>query len=343
MSGPQLAEAAGAQDGAPAPASLEAWLAAQPDVLAVGRAPGGGPAVAGVVRHGTRLARILLAAAPPDAGDLEAFAAAARGRGCAVVRAEIAEGDAAGLAAYREAGFRPIRPDVHSAQPARAVLRLERWLDGRARERGEPYFTQTTWFTCGPAALMLARHRLDASAPVDRRTEIRLWREATTIQAPGGPGGCDPFGLACAAARRGLAVTLVSTFEGLFFTQRIADAWRRDLMEFVQAEFRADARALGVAVEIRRLEMGELAATLAGGRLAIVLVDQGIAHGRPMPHWVLAYAVEDGLVMVDDPWAEPEDHETDIDRFALPIALDELDRMAWYGAPPYRAVLLLGG
>ena len=44
---------------------------------------------------------------------------------------------------------------------------------------------------------------------------------------------------------------------------------------------------------------------------------------------------------VDDPWIEPEDGDTDTDTFELPVPSADLDRMAWYGATPYRAVVLL--
>src|SRR3546814_2094248 len=38
---------------------------------------------------------------------------------------------------------------------------------------------------------------------MERALEIRIWREATTIFMTSGHGGCDPYGLAVAANRRG--------------------------------------------------------------------------------------------------------------------------------------------
>lgn len=305
-----------------------------------------GVAVAGVVRPGTLMARIRSVDGPADraAPALAGFLTAAAERGCTAVRIEVADADpaAVALAALLDGcGFRAVDPAVHAAQPARSIRRFERTLDGGNGARTLPYYSQTTGFTCGPVALMLAHRRFDPAAPVDRRTEVALWREATTIHAPSGPGGCDPFGVACAAARRGLTTRLVASIEGPFLTGWATDPYRRDLMEFVQAEFRAEARDLGVQVAIRPWTHADLDATLAAGGVGIVLIDQIIFNGYVIPHWILVHGHADGVYRVDDPWIEPEDGDTDTDTFELPVPSADLDRMAWYGATPYRAVVLL--
>lgn len=302
-------------------------------------ATAGGTTVSGVLRPGTRLARIT-GAAGTSAEALSAFVAAAEGRGCLAVRAEVPDGDPA-AAAFAAAGFTTVDPAVHARQPARPVMRLERPLSGAGRGRTLPYFAQTTWFTCGPVAVMLAAHRLGRPEPVGRRSEVALWREATTVHAPGGPGGCEPFGIACAAARRGLRTRVISTIEGPFLMDRAADPYKRDLMLFVQSEFRAEARERGVDVQIRPWTDADLAATLAVGGVAIVLIDQIVFQGHPMPHWVLVHGASADTWWLDDPWVDEELGETDTDKFDVPVAAAELDRMAWYGATPYRAAVLI--
>ncbi len=59
-----------------------------------------------------------------------------------------------------------------------------------------------TAFTCGPVCLGMALAGFGLT-PLSRAEEIQIWREATTVRTPAGPGDCDPFGLALAAARRG--------------------------------------------------------------------------------------------------------------------------------------------
>lgn len=299
----------------------------------------GGTTVSGLLRPGTRLARITgVAGATAEA--VTGFVAAAEARGCVAVRAELPEGDPAATVCAA-AGFTPVDPAVHARQPARPVLRLERPLPGADRRRSLPYFAQTTWFTCGPVALMLAAHRLGRPEPVGRRAEVALWREATTVHAPGGPGGCEPFGIACAAARRGLRTRVISTIEGPFLMDRTSDPYKRDLMLFVQSEFRAEARERGVDVQLRAWADADLAATIAAGGVAIVLIDQIVFQGHPMPHWVLVHGAGAGTWWLDDPWVDEEAGETDTDKFDVPVLAAELDRMAWYGATPYRAAVLI--
>jgi len=315
------------------------WLAGRDGALTVER---GGVTVSGLVRPGTRLARIL-AVDGPAAGlpaALGGFAEAAADQGCLTVRAELAEADPA-AAAFAAAGFQAFDPAVHAAQPTRPVQRLERRLDGGNAMRGLPYYSQSTAFTCGPVALMLAGRRLVAETRVDRRTEVALWREATTVHAPAGPGGCDPFGMACAAVRLGLRTRLIASTEAPFLLDRASDEAKRDLMRFVQAEFRAEVGELGAAVEIREWTHADLQTTLAAGGLALVLIDQVVFHGRSAPHWVLVHGERDGTYAVDDPWVDAQDRETDTERFDLPVPAEALDRMGWYGVEPSRAVVLV--
>jgi len=312
----------------------------------------GGVTVCGVVRSASRLARILAIEGPPArvADAASAFVEAAAAAGCTVVRAELAPDDPAARALLA-AGFHPIAAAVHAAQP-RPVARFEWRADGTV-PRTQPYYAQTTGFTCGAVALMLARRRLVPDAPVDRRTEIELWRQATTVHAPRGPGGCDPFGVACTAARIGLGVRVVTSSAGPFFTGRAYEEPQLELMRFVQAGFRDEAAARGIAAEIREWTHADLAATLSAGGSAIVLIDQMMFHGEAIPHWVLVHghAAENaggnadagGTYAVDDPWVEPPDRETDTDRFDLPVPAEALDRMAWWGVEPVRAAVLVEG
>ena len=80
-----------------------------------------------------------------------------------------------------------------------------------------PYYAQTLDFTCGPAAIMMAMHALDRAMPLDQTSEIRLWRELTTVFMTSGLGGCSPEGLALAAQRRGFHVELFLGDRGVMF------------------------------------------------------------------------------------------------------------------------------
>ncbi len=205
-----------------------------------------------------------------------------------------------------------------------------------------PLHPQSTGFTCGPASLAMAFAGLEPAIVPDRQLEIALWREATTVIGLTGPGGCDPYGLALAVAARGYALRLfMSASEPVLLDRGNTEA-KRELMTFVQADFKSRVLASGIDVEHRAFESWELRDAIAEGAIAVVLIDQMETHGRTAPHWVVVHAVHDDLFLLNDPWIETDALETVADVLDLPIRTPVLERMARYGEPSYRAALLIG-
>ncbi len=222
---------------------------------------------------------------------------------------------------------------------------LQRWIGiepTRRQERLPPSWPQTAGFTCGPSALAMAMAGLDPALRLDRALEIELWREATTIIGPSGPGGCDPYGLALAAHRRGLRAEVFMSSAEPIFLDRAASEERRGLMRFVQAGFRREAEATSVPIEPRAFAVEEIAQALDHGSSALVLIDQAPMMGYTCPHWVLVHGHGGGVYFVNDPWIESDRLEQMMDVVDLPVMAAEFDRMAWYGNPAYRAAVLVG-
>lgn len=214
--------------------------------------------------------------------------------------------------------------------------------DGPTVNSTTPIYTQTTGFTCGSASLMMAFAGLDPSSAMDRLLELTMWREATTVVSMDGPGGCDPYGLALAATSRGYAVKVfMSTPEAILIDRGNTEA-KRDLMKFVQADFKTRVLDAGIEVESRAFTIAELRDAVAAGSIAVVLIDQRETHGRTAPHWVVAHAVSEDHFLVNDPWFEVDALENATDVVDLPIRDAMFDRMAWYGEPAYRAALIIG-
>lgn len=205
-----------------------------------------------------------------------------------------------------------------------------------------PLYPQSTGFTCGPASLAMAFAGLEPAILPNRQLELALWREATTVIGLTGPGGCDPYGLALAVAARGYALRLFMSASDPVLLDRGNTEAKRELMTFVQADFKDRVLASGIDVDHRAFETWELRDAIAGGAIAVVLIDQKETHGRTSPHWVVVHAVHDDLVLVNDPWVETAALETEADVLDLPIRLSVLERMARYGEPSYRAALLIG-
>lgn len=204
-----------------------------------------------------------------------------------------------------------------------------------------PYYRQSTGFTCGPATLGMALSTLTGRPAPDRALEIQMWREATTVHAPNGPGGCDPFGLALAAERRGLKAEVVKSRPGPTFTDRGADEARRDLIRFVQESFQAEAEAAGIATQYRPFDAAFLRGHVEAGGQAILLVDQVHMHAEVCPHWILLTAWENGRFRAHDPWLDDDQAESSSDVVDLPLPPAALDTIGHYGNPSYQAAILL--
>jgi len=111
-----------------------------------------------------------------------------------------------------------------------------------------PIYAQTTGFTCGSASLMMAFAGLNPSAGMDRLLELAMWREATTVVSMDGPGGCDPYGLALAAASRNYPVKVFMSTPEAILIDRGNTQPKRDLMKFVEADFKSRVLAAGITV-----------------------------------------------------------------------------------------------
>ncbi|SDU21859.1 GNAT family N-acetyltransferase/peptidase C39 family protein [Stappia sp. ES.058] len=282
--------------------------------------------------RGTGLSRRLLAAAEADAFARERI----------LLRLEVREDNAAARALYERAGYRRHGRVAAYYEDGAAAIRMEKLLhDEAAPPSAVPYFSQTSDFTCGPSCLMMALKHFGAVAAMDERLELRLWRETTTIYLASGHGGCGPFGMAVAAAHRGLRAEVRLAPGGHLFLSSVRDPDKRRVMETVQDDYRAEAAAMGIDSSGAPLTAAALAAEVAGGALAIVLISEYRMQGRRGPHWVLVQGQDARHVFIHDPWLGYEGYETPQDAANLPIPFAEFDRMARWGKPPVRAQILL--
>jgi predicted double-glycine peptidase len=197
-----------------------------------------------------------------------------------------------------------------------------------------PYMRQTTDFTCGTASLSMLLARSGVIDAPTRDLELALWRQATTISA------CDPYGLALTASRQGMTPRLfVSTTEALFL-EELTTEQDRDLRRFIQDGFRDEAARAGIEAELRAFDVAELRDVLAAGGSAIVLVDELLVHGDKCPHWIVVHGLVGEHFLAHDPWTEHGQGESWVDGYHLPLAAEALDKIAWTGEPPARAMLV---
>lgn len=306
-----------------------------------------------LLRSGTALARLYSLAVDPDFRGsglarrlLAASERAAFEEERIVLRLEVRQDNEAAIGLYRASGYRPCGQVPDYYEDGCTALRMEKLLHGPGDDPGlgrgrAPYYAQTTEFTCGPACLIMAAKQFDSTFPTDTLTELSLWREATTIYLASGHGGCGPFGLATAAARKGLTAEVRLSPDEPLFLSSVRDPEKREVMRLVQEGYRRDALALGVAASDQPLTARELAAEVAKGAVAMVLISGYRMFGQKVPHWILVHDQDERHLIIHDPWLEHERHESPADAANLPIPDAEFERMARWGRTAVRAQVIL--
>lgn len=302
-----------------------------------------------LLRRGTALARLYSIAVDPQRQGMgigkvliEAAESFAFEADRIVLRLEVRTDNTAARSLYVARGYRDCGHVAGYYEDGCDAIRMQKLLHGPHLGTGRaPYYSQTTEFTCGPACTMMALAHFGSSEPLETLTELTLWREATTIFLASGHGGCGPFGIANALARRGLAVEVRLQPDDLLFLNSVRDPEKRQVLALVQEGYRAEAEKLGVRRSDAPLAAAELAGLLAQGALIIVLISGYRMFGKKEPHWVLVHDADARHLIVHDPWLEHEQDESPADAANLPIPFAEFDLMARWGRTNVRAQIVI--
>ena len=172
---------------------------------------------------GTSLARLYSYAVDPafrGRGIGEALVAAAEqealAHDCIALRLEVRRDNRASIRLFEKNGYRAIGTVEDYYEDHMDAVRYEKSLAPHLEPDmvRVPYYEQTLDFTCGPSALLMAMKTLQPQIGMDRREELRIWRESTTIYMTSGHGGCGPYGLALSAWHRGFDVEIYVNDKG---------------------------------------------------------------------------------------------------------------------------------
>jgi ribosomal protein S18 acetylase RimI-like enzyme len=239
---------------------------------------------------------------------LAAAEAAALARGCRAIRLEVHVTNHAAISRYRKSGYREFSRLRRYYEDGGDALRFEKRLHLSAPATAPPYVHQTTEFTCGPACMMMALAWAERSAkPGPAALEFELWREATTIFASSGAGGCDPYGVAVALKRRGLRPEIYVSRSGPYFLDAVRSAERRRVMQVTQLDFQRQAKALAIPTHLTPVNESVLMPAFDAGNVAIVLVSGYHMVPRGKPHWIFAFGRDGRRVLMHDPAAIRDD------------------------------------
>lgn len=316
-----------------------------------GRQP---PTITGYVlvlfSRGTSMARLYSVAVDPDARargvarDLvQAAEEEARERECACVRLEIRKDNTASIRLFERCGYRRIGEYDDYYEDHMDAWRYEKSLAPSLRPDmvRVPFYEQTLEFTCGPSALMMAMKALDPEMPLDRKFELRLWREATTIFMTSGHGGCGPFGLALAAAQRGFSVEVHVSDERMPLIDSVRSEEKKEVMRLVQEDMLDELRGLDVPVHYGGLTAADLRTRFDAGGIPVVLISSYAIYGEKFPHWVVVTGFDAHFVYAHDPFVDYEHGETPMDSINMPIQQRQFERMARYGKAGLKAVVVI--
>ncbi len=274
---------------------------------------------------------------------VEAAEAAARERECAWLRLEIRKDNLASIHLFGALGYRQFGEYDDYYEDHMDALRFEKTLTPHLEPElmRVPFYEQTLDFTCGPASLMMAMRTLDPGITLDRRLELRLWREATTIFMTSGHGGCGPFGLALAAAHRGFGVELTINDDGMPLLDSVRSPEKKEVMRLVQEEMREELLTHGVPILHGALGVDDLKGRFDSGGVPIVLISSWRIYGEKFPHWVVVTGFDDHFIYVHDPFIDYDNGETAVDSINMPIPRRDFARMARYGKAGLKAVIIL--
>ncbi len=263
-----------------------------------------------------------------------------------VMRLEVREDNAGAIALYRRLGYRLFGSRRDYYEDHGNALRFERrilFYEPSREYLPVPYYPQTTEFTCGPAALIMAMAALEEQRPVNTLEELKIWREATTIFMLAGHGGCGPHGLALSAWHRGFEASVWISQEGALFKDTVRNEDKKRVLELVHEGFIHEIGQTDIQLHHDPLTPEAMEQALHEGRIPVILISTWQLNRSRVPHWVTVCAIDDDFVYLHDPEIDIDAEETVADKQYLPIDKQVFSRMSRYGRnQPLQAAVIVG-
>ena len=338
---------------------LKHWIGASNGIMVVARE---GELLLGyglvLLNRGTRLARLYSVAVSAAARGkgigrllLEQLERQSSQRGRLYMRLEVARDNTAAIRLYRHMGYVAfgIYEDYYEDhQDALRMQKVLRYQSANFLSLNLPWYEQTTDFTCGPAAAIMAMG-LDPGMPRDRLLELDIWREATTIFMQSGHGGTHPIGMALAMRRRGFHCEVHLNQQGPLFTHGVRLESKREVMALVDEQFNQQAAAAQLPVIHQDVGQQQIADWVSSGAAVIVLISTYHFDRKKVPHWVVVAGVDDRCLYVHDPnvgYEEKSDpplpgKRLPLDSQFIPILREDFHKMSEYGRERLRVAIVV--
>jgi ribosomal protein S18 acetylase RimI-like enzyme len=331
--------------------SFRHWITTEHRALLVAEKANNVVAYILIIYHpGTRLARIYsLAVAPECRGEgfakalILAGEQAAQHDGRFYLRLEVGIDNIPAIKLYEALGYQKFGIYRDYYQDHKDALRYQkriRYFSESLQHRSVHWLRQTTHFTCGPAALMMAMHGLNRAFQPSQEEEMNIWREATTIFMTSGHGGCHPVGLALAAKRRNFKVEVWINQTGALFVDGVRNEDKKQIVELVDKDFKHQAAEQNIPIHYGNITQVELIRAFSAGAIPLILISTYLMDRKKVPHWVVMSGFDDDCLYMHD--SDPDDDRQSIlDCQFIPIANEEFDRMSCFGKTRLRTAVII--
>lgn len=258
------------------------------------------------------------------------------------MRLEVRQDNQAALHLYERSGYQKLRVLSHYYEDGGDGWRLEKRLH-QAVPLPEhlPFYYQTTPFTCGPSALLMAWQSLSSKPVMSRIEELNIWREATTIYLTTGHGGTSAQGLALAAHSRGLNAELWLSNSDTPFMDGVRSEHKREVMKLVADDFNQRCEHLGIATRLGGFSIEDLRTALAQNKRILLLISTWRLNRNKAPHWVWLVALDENYAYINDPDVDEKLEQINLDNLYVPVSINNLSAMIQYGTKRYTAAVLL--
>lgn len=302
----------------------------------------------GLLNRGTRLTRLYSLAVTPEARGLSlgrllitALEKKSAEQGRLYMRLEVAKTNHAAIALYEACGYRRFGEYIDYYEDHSDADRMQKTI--RRAEDSVPHlsatwYQQTTEFTCGPAALMMAMASLRDSYHCSQGEEIELWRESTTVFMTSGLGGTHPFGLGLAAKRRGFYAKVFVNYDQPLFIDGVRTEKKKQVMRLVHDQLQQQCQQQGVDIQYSDTSQAQIDEWLNQGIAVVMLISTYRLDGKKAPHWVMITGADKMCYYVHDPDVD-EARQRPIDCQHIPIARSDFDKMSTFGNNRLRAAV----
>lgn len=264
-------------------------------------------------------------------------------RGALFYRLEVNPANQAAISLYQKLGFKVFGQLKDYYQDGSDALRMQKLLHKQrdvTKQQAMMWLQQRTEFTCGPTALLMALHSINAMQSIDLSEELDIWREATTIFMTSGHGGCHPIGLALAAEKRGYQAHVWINHQQPLFVDGVRQSHKKAIIENVHHHFVEQANQKQLPIHYSNISQTEMIALFDQGYRILVLISTYRFDNKKAPHWVVMSGYDQQCLFVHDP--DIDEHLQDaFDCQFVPISWQDFERMSQFGQSRMRTVVAI--